>query len=126
MGLLSFTRRSLLKGACILTGGLLLGLRMANKAYAAIMDIKDCMKTRIKSVYKADTQFLKKASQDNVQVQQMYKQYYKKPLSELAEEELHTKWFDRSKGIKELIAKKEYPNPRFPMFAKMPYPYNHK
>ncbi|MBQ7606427.1 MAG: iron hydrogenase small subunit [Desulfovibrionaceae bacterium] len=123
MSLMSQTRRLFLKGACVLTGGILLGVRMTSKAYAAVMQIKDCMNTRIKSVYAADDRFLKKASQDNVQVQQMYKLYYTKPLSEKAEHELHTKWFDRSASINELRAKGIYPNPRFAMFSKMPYPY---
>jgi len=124
MNLVSTTRRFFLKGACILAGGLLVGIRMTSKAYAAVLEIKDCMRTRIKSVYAADDRFLKKASQDNVQVQQMYKAYYEKPLSERAEEELHTKWFDRSSAIKELQKKGEYPNPRFAMFAKSRYPYD--
>ncbi|MBQ7457211.1 MAG: iron hydrogenase small subunit [Desulfovibrio sp.] len=123
MSVIATTRRIFLKGACILAGGLLLGVRMTTKACAAILDIKDCMKSRITSVYAADDKFLKKASQDNIQVQQMYKLYYQKPLSEPAEEDLHTKWFDRSKSIAQLKAKGLYPNPRFAMFSKTPYPY---
>ncbi|MBQ7617752.1 MAG: iron hydrogenase small subunit [Desulfovibrio sp.] len=123
MNILASTRRCFLKGACLVTGGLLLGVKMTSRAYAAVMGIKTCMQTRIKSVYAADERFPKKASQDNEQVQRMYKEYYKKPLSELAEEELHTKWFNRSKAIEMLKAKGEYPNPRFMEFAKNPYPY---
>lgn len=123
MSFMSKTRRLFLKGACVLTGGIMLGVRMTGRAYAAVMQIKDCMNTRIKSVYAADDRFLKKGSQDNVQVQQMYRLYYEKPLSEKAEHELHTKWFDRSQAIKDLRAKGSYPNPRFAGFSKSPYPY---
>ncbi|MBR3663399.1 MAG: iron hydrogenase small subunit [Desulfovibrio sp.] len=123
MSILSSTRRGFLKGACILAGGLLMGVRMTGKACAAVMEIKDCMRTRIKSVYAEDERFPKKASQDNEQVQKMYKDYYKKPLSEPAEEDLHTKWFDRSQSIAALRAKGQYPNPRFTEFCKNPYPY---
>ena len=123
MSLLSSTRRGFLKGACILTGGLLMGVRMTSKACAAIMEIKDCMRSRIKSVYAEDERFPKKASQDNEQVQRLYKDYYKKPLSESAEEDLHTKWFDRSASISALKTKGQYPNPRFAEFFKNPYPY---
>ncbi|MCR5814107.1 MAG: iron hydrogenase small subunit [Desulfovibrio sp.] len=123
MSLLSSTRRGFLKGACILAGGLLMGVRMTSKACAAVMEIKDCMRTRIKSVYAEDDRFTTRASQDNVQVQKMYKDYFKKPLSEPAEEELHTKWFDRSASITALKAKGQYPNPRFSEFVNNPYPY---
>ena len=123
MSILSSTRRGFLKGACIVAGGLLMGVRMTSRAYAAVMEIKDCMRARIKSVYAADERFKKKASQDNEQVQKLYKDYYTKPLSELAEEDLHTKWFNRSKSIELLKAKGDYPNPRFVEFVKNPYPY---
>ena len=123
MSLLASTRRGFLKGACLLTGGLLMGVRMTGKAYAAVMEIKDCMRSRIKSVYAEDERFPKKASQDNEQVQRLYRDYYKKPLSEGAEEDLHTKWFDRSESIAALKVQGKYPNPRFAEFCKNPYPY---
>lgn len=123
MSILSSTRRGFLKGACMVAAGLLVGVRMTSRACAAVMEIKDCMRTRIKSVYAADDRFPKKASQDNEQVQAMYKAYYKKPLSEPAEHDLHTKWFNRSKAIDQLRAKGAYPNPRFIQFVNTPYPY---
>ena len=46
MSIIATTRRGFLKGACILSGGLLLGVRMANKAYAAAKDFKDYMGDR--------------------------------------------------------------------------------
>ena len=123
MSILSQTRRGFLKGALILSGGLMLGIRWTGRAYARVMEIKDTMASRIKSVYVEDTRFPKQASQDNVQVQKLYKDLYKKPLSELAEEHLHTEWFDRSQSIKELREKGVFPNPRFARFSKLPYPY---
>ena len=123
MGFLATTRRGFLKGACILSGGLLLGVRLTGKAVAAIMDIKDTMKQRIAHVYAADDLFPKKASQDNTQVQKMYNELYKKPLSEVAHHNLHTKWFDRSASIDNLRKAGKYPNPRFKEFVNDPYPY---
>lgn len=123
MSISSFTRRSFLKGACIFTGTLFVSVHMAGRAYAAIKDIGGYMKDRINSVYKADAAFKERASQDNVQVQQLYKDYMGKPLSERAEEDLHTKWFDRSAGVKDLQAKGEFPNPRIKEFQDAPYPY---
>ena len=49
MSIISTTRRGFLKGACILSGGLLLGVRMVNKAHAAVKDIKDYMADRTKA-----------------------------------------------------------------------------
>ena len=123
MSILSSTRRGFLKGACILSGGLLLGVRLTGKAYAAIMDIRDTMKQRITSVYAADDKFPIKASQDNSQVQKMYKEFYKKPLSEEAHHNLHTKWFNRSASIDTLRKTGQFPNPRFQEFCNNPYPY---
>lgn len=123
MDILASTRRGFLKGALILSGGLLMGVRMTGKAYAAVMDIKSTMKRRISSVYATDQRFVKKASQDNEQVQKMYSILYKKPLSEEAEHNLHTEWFNRSASIEALRKGGKYPNPRFKEFVKDPYPY---
>ncbi|MBQ9536916.1 MAG: iron hydrogenase small subunit [Desulfovibrionaceae bacterium] len=124
MGILASTRRGFLKGACILSGGLLLGIRFTGKAYAAVMEIKDTMKKRIASVYAADDRFPMKASQDNQQVIKMYKELYKKPLSESAHHNLHTEWFNRSASIDALRKNGNYPNPRFKEFQNNPYPYD--
>lgn len=123
MSILSSTRRGFLKGACILSFGLMMGVRMTGKAYAAIVEIKDTMKQRIASVYAADTRFPVKASQDNTQVQKMYKELYKEPLSESAEHNLHTQWYNRSASIDALRKTGLYPNPRFKEFCNNPYPY---
>ena len=123
MSIHNMIRRGFLKGACILSGGLLLGVRMVNKAYASVKEIKDYMGDRINAVYKTDNAFPKRASQDNAQVQAMYKAWLKKPLSHDSEEHLHTKWFDKSKGLKQLMAKGSFPNPRQEEFNTGSYPY---
>lgn len=123
MGILASTRRGFLKGACILSAGLLMGVRLTGKAYAAVMEIKDTMQQRIASVYASDDKFPHKASQDNQQVQKMYREYYKKPLSEAAHHNLHTEWFNRSASIDKLRKMGQYPNPRSKEFKKRVYPY---
>ena len=123
MSILMSTRRGFLKGACILSGGLLLGVRTVNKAYAAVKEIKDYMRDRASAVYKADAAFPKRASQDNAQVKALYDSWLGKPLGHKSEELLHTKWFNKSKGLKALVAAGEYPNPRHKEFAGDTYPY---
>ena len=88
--------------------------------------IKGYMADRINSVYKSDadaSEFPHRASQDNAQVKLMYERYYEKPLSHKAEEDLHTKWYDRSAGIKKLVAEGAYPNKREKEFKNNPYMY---
>ncbi|ATD81586.1 MULTISPECIES: iron hydrogenase small subunit [Desulfovibrio] len=123
MSIISTTRRGFLKGACILSGGLLLGVRMVNKAHAAVKDIKDYMADRTKAVYGADAAFPKRASQDNAQVKALYDNWLGKPLGHKSEELLHTSWFDKSKGLKALVDAGLYPNPRHAEFAQSAYPY---
>ena len=96
MSFISSTRRGFLKASCILAGGLLLGVRLSSKAYAAAKGIKDYMTDRINSVYGQDSQFPHRASQDNEQVRTMYDSWLGRPLGEKSEELLHTKWYDRS------------------------------
>ena len=103
MSFATVTRRGFLKGACMLSGGILLGIRMTGKAAAAVKAFKEYMGDRINGVYGADKQFSKRASQ----------------------ELLHTKWFDKSGALKELTAKGVYPNPRHVKeFVASGYPYD--
>lgn len=124
MSIQNMTRRGFLKGACILSGALLVSVRMVHKAYASVKELKDYMSDRINAVYNADKAFPKRASQDNEQVQMMYKSWLKKPLSHEAEQHLHTKWFDKSKGLKKLMKKGVFPNPRQEEFEGNSYPYD--
>ena len=118
------TRRGFLKAACMVTGGMLLSIRMTGRAVAAVKEIKNYMQDRIASVYTADAAFPVRASQDNAQVKYLYTHYLEKPLSHKSEELLHTKWFDKSAGYRKLLADGKFPNPRdVDMFAKQPYPY---
>lgn len=68
MSFATVTRRGFLKGACMLSGGILLSIRMTGKAAAAVKAFKEYMGDRINGVYGADKQFSKRASQDNAQV----------------------------------------------------------
>lgn len=99
MSFATVTRRGFLKGACMLSGGILLGIRMTGKAAAAVKAFKEYMGDRINGVYGADKQFSKRASQDNAQVRTLYESYLGKPLGHKSEELLHTKWFDKSGAL---------------------------
>lgn len=123
MSIMHFSRRAFLKTACVASGGLLVGLRFTGKAVAAAKQLKDYMMDRIDGVYGADARFKVRASQDNVQVQKMYKGFLKEPLSHTSEELLHTHWTDKSKGLAALKASGAYPNPRAKEFDKPTYPY---
>ncbi|MBB5143702.1 iron hydrogenase small subunit [Desulfovibrio intestinalis] len=123
MSIIGITRRGFLKGACIVSGGLLLSVRLVNKAHAAVKDIKDYMVDRTKGVYGADAAFPKRASQDNTQVKALYDNWLGKPLSHKSEELLHTQWFDKSKNLQALVDAGVYPHHRYKEFAETPYPY---
>ena len=127
MSIQNFGRRGFLKVACVLTGGLLIGLKATGRAVAATRSIAQTMRERIAGVYGADSKFPVRASQDNEQVKELYQRFLTKPLSHKAEEMLHTKWFDKSDNVKELIKAGKFPNPRFAKeFARAPYPYEYE
>lgn len=121
--IVNFTRRGFLKAACIVTGGALISVRLTGKAVAAVKQMKDYMMDRITAVYGADAKFKVRASQDNAQVQQLYKAYLEKPLGHKAHDLLHTQWSDRSKALAALKAQGAYPNPRAKEFEGTTYPY---
>ncbi len=123
MSIAHFTRRGFLRAACVLSGGALAGLRLTGEAVAAVKGLKDFMMDRINGVYGADAAFPERASQQNTQVRTLYKDFLKEPMSHKAEELLHTRWEDRSKGIATLRAAGQYPNPRAREFAGTTYPY---
>lgn len=122
MSILKTSRRAFLKGACILSGGLMLGVRMAGKAYAAVRDISETMSDRINGVYGADKKFKSRASQDNKQVQALYEKWLGAPLGEKSEEHLHTKWTDKSAAVKALRESGAWPK-AMPDMASRPYPH---
>jgi ferredoxin hydrogenase small subunit len=123
MSIKNMTRRGFLRGCCILTGGLAMGIHWTGRAAAGVRSIKDYMQDRISSVYREDKTFAHRASQDNVQVQQLYKKFLQKPLSEKAEHLLHSHWYDKSAALKKLHDAGQYPGPRGGEFRHKKYPY---
>lgn len=112
-----------MKGGLALGGAALLGINFTSKALAAGKELKEWMMDRINSVYKADAAFPVRASQDNKQVQALYKSYLGEPCGEISHKYLHMHFVDRSKNITALRATGQYPNPRASDFDKNPYPY---
>lgn len=55
----------------------------------------DIRKSRIRSIYKADEEMTLRSSVDNPEVEQVYREFYKKPLGELSEQLLHTTYYRR-------------------------------
>ena len=123
MSIKSITRRGFLRGCCILTGGLAMGVHLTGRAIAGVRSIKDYMQERIASVYREDKAFAHRASQDNVQVQELYQKFLEKPLSERAHHLLHTEWYDKSAAVKALHDGGQYPGPRGGEFRYKKYPY---
>ena len=52
--------------------------------------------SRIESLYKRDAQMKLRKSHENPELKQLYEEFYRKPLSPIAEEMLHTSYTDRS------------------------------
>lgn len=60
---------------------------------------KDLHKKRMEGLYKRDKIIDIKSSYENPEIIQLYKNFYKEPLSELAEQMLHTKYVNRSEDL---------------------------
>ena len=56
-------------------------------------------KARIEGLYKRDKDMQLRLSHENPEIKQLYADFYGEPLSELAEEMLHTVYFDRSADL---------------------------
>ncbi|MEG2110603.1 MAG: [FeFe] hydrogenase, group A [Clostridium sp.] len=54
---------------------------------------------RIQGLYKRDSEMKVRLSHENEEIKTLYKEFYGKPLSELAEKILHTKYFNKSKDL---------------------------
>lgn len=67
-------------------------------------------KKRISGLYKRDSSMEVRLSHENEEIKALYKEFYGKPLSKLAEEMLHTIYFDRSEdlGGKEMSTSVKY------------------
>ncbi|MGN0361782.1 MAG: [FeFe] hydrogenase, group A [Bilifractor sp.] len=57
---------------------------------------KNMVEARIGSLYKRDAEMQVRKSHENPELKQLYKEFYGKPLSPLAEQMLHTSYSDRS------------------------------
>ena len=85
-------------GGCIGGGG-------QPRDFAA--DANASRKARIESLYKRDASLTLRSSHENPEIKELYEEFYGKPLSELAEEMLHTMYTDRSSDIDKEIIKGE-------------------
>lgn len=79
-------------GGCIGGGG-------QPKDLAANAD--DTRKARIDGLYRRDEKLPLRLSHENQEIKRLYEEFYGKPLSELAEQMLHTAYQDRSGDIKQ-------------------------
>jgi hypothetical protein len=122
MNAIDFTRRDFLKGC-----GLLGGAALVSASFPALVQaagektLKDYMNARINAVYASDGKFGIRASQDNPQVQALYKNWLGDPGSEKSHQFLHMHFTDRSQNVKHLGDKAV--NPRAKEFEGQPYPY---
>lgn len=57
---------------------------------------KETKERRIRGLYKEDKELERRLSHENPEVIEVYKEFFKEPLSELAEELLHTSYDDKS------------------------------
>ena len=122
--MMTITRRFLLKGGLIMGGAALLGLRFTGAAIAKAKALKEYMQDRIDSVYKADAAFKERGSQENTQVQAMYKNFLGNPGGALSHQYLHMRFTDRSRHLEALQGSEQYaPNPRMKEFEGNTYPY---
>ena len=81
-----------------MTVGLLLtGINFAKKLFAASVKSE-----RTDGVYQQDRVMKYRKSQDNPEVKTIYKNFLEHPNSHKAHELLHTKYFDRSRKVREL------------------------
>ena len=78
-------------GGCIGGGG-------QPKDFAVDMD--QSRKARIQSLYKRDGALKVRLSHENTEIKKLYQDFYGKPLSELAEQMLHTVYTDRSNDLR--------------------------
>lgn len=63
-------------------------------------------KERIKGLYEKDAAMKIRTSHENAEIKKLYEEFYKKPLSDLAEKMLHTNYIDRSKDLGGMKMKK--------------------
>lgn len=64
-------------------------------------------KKRIEGLYSRDKQMKKRASHENEEIKRLYEEFYGEPLSDLAEQMLHTSYIDRSGDLSKSFNHKE-------------------
>lgn len=74
-------------GGCIGGGG---------QPKADVEERRTMVDSRMESLYKRDAQMKLRKSHENPELKQLYEEFYRKPLSPIAEEMLHTSYTDRS------------------------------
>lgn len=74
-------------GGCIGGGG---------QPKADVEERRTMVDSRIESLYKRDAQMKLRKSHENPELKQLYEEFYRKPLSPIAEEMLHTSYTNRS------------------------------
>lgn len=94
----STTRRSFIKASMMTAGILLTGINFAKRVFADV----SVKLARTDGVYQQDRVMKYRKSQDNPEVKTIYKDFLEHPNSHKAHELLHTKYFDRSKKVREL------------------------
>ena len=63
-------------------------------------DPDEVRKARIASIYARDEAMTNRLSHENEEIKSLYKEFYGKPLSDIAEQMLHTAYLDRSGDLK--------------------------
>ena len=64
-------------------------------------DADETRQSRIASLYQRDADIQLRLSHENREIKQLYEEFYGQPLSELAEQMLHTAYIDRSNDLKQ-------------------------
>ena len=64
-------------------------------------DADETRKSRIDGLYQRDADMQLRLSHENREIKQLYEEFYGQPLSELAEQMLHTAYIDRSGDLKQ-------------------------
>ena len=123
MNVINLTRRTVLKAGMAFGGAALFGINFTQKAIAAGNLIKQAMLDRINSVYAADKAFPIRCSQDNTQVQALYKNFLGEPGGSVSHQFLHMHFTDRSHYIQKLRDEKKLENPGAAEFEGENYPY---
>ena len=73
-------------------------MKTADKKYHFV-EVMTCPAKRIARLYNRDQSMNLRKSHDNPEIQQLYKDFYQEPMSDLAENMLHTTYIDRSKEL---------------------------